>query len=257
MLVPRSAADAGGGEEAWREVPMKPVVAPRAGGCERPIGQWVSFLEDVRERGFRPQGVLDIGANRGDWTRVTRTIWPEAEFLLVEPQPEMREPLERLCREHDGISYVLAGAGSTPGERIQTIWEDLAGSSFLPPPDPNLLASGRQRSAPIVTVDSLLRGRSGFRPDLVKLDVQGYELEVLRGAADCFGVTELFIIETSLYSFLPGNPLTRDVIAFMADVGYELYDITEYYRRPSDGALGQIDLALARRCGRLREHNRW
>ena len=231
--------------------------APAPGGQDRPIGQWVSFLEDVRARGFSPRGVLDIGAHRGDWTRVTRSIWPRARFLMIEPQPEMQESLERVCRELEGVGYVLAGAGCRREERIQTIWEDLAGSSFLPVPDEAMLAAGRQRPAPLVTVNSLLEERPDLRPDLVKLDVQGYELEVLRGSGKCFGVTELFIVETSLYAFLPGNPLCREVIDFMADQGYELYDITEYYRRPSDGALGQIDLAFALRRGMLRSHDRW
>jgi len=231
--------------------------APVAGGQARPIGQWVSFLEDVRARGFSPRGVLDIGAHRGDWTRVARSIWPSARGLMIEPQPEMQGSLDRVCRQHEGVSYVLVGAGSCPDVRIQTIWEDLAGSSFLPVRDEAMLASGRQRPAPLATVDSLLEERPDLKPDLVKLDVQGYELEVLRGSRECFGVTELFIIETSLFAFLPANPLCREVIVFMAEAGYELYDITEYYRRPSDGALGQVDLAFARRRGMLRSDDRW
>jgi FkbM family methyltransferase len=233
------------------------IAGARAGDSKRPIGQITSFLEDIRARGFSPAGILDIGANRGEWTRMAKHVWPEASFLLIEPQPEMREALERLQLEESGVRYVLAGAGSSPGEKIQTIWDDLAGSSFLPNPEPELVSGGKQRPVPIVTVNSLLERNKGFQPDLVKLDVQGYELEVLRGATNCFGVTELFILETSLYSFLPNMPLTRDVIAFMAEAGYELYDITGFLRRPSDGALGQIDLAFVRRRGRLRSHDHW
>jgi len=94
-------------------------------------------------------------------------------------------------------------------------------------------------------------------PDLVKLDVQGFELEVLSGAETTFGRTELFIVETSLFRFLPNQPLIREVISFMADRDYELYDITAHLRRPYDGALGQVDLAFVKADGRFRAEAKW
>ena len=56
---------------------------------------------------------------------------------------------------------------------------------------------------------------------------------------------------------MEGQPLIREVISFMGDRGYEIYDITEFLRRPLDGALGQIDLAFAKNNGVLRNSNKW
>jgi len=64
-------------------------------------------------------------------------------------------------------------------------------------------------------------------------------------------------METSLYAFLPGLPLLREVIDFMAERDYEVYDVAGYIRRPVDAALGQLDVAFARRRGFLRQHDRW
>jgi hypothetical protein len=89
------------------------------------------------------------------------------------------------------------------------------------------------------------------------LDVQGFELEALAGAEQTFGTTEVFILETSLFRFMPRMPLTREVVIFMSDRGYELYDIVSYARRPYDGALGQVDLAFVRREGMLRGNSSW
>ncbi|MBI3852522.1 MAG: FkbM family methyltransferase [Verrucomicrobia bacterium] len=227
------------------------------GTVERPIANLGMFLEDIRARGFRCRGIIDVGANTGGWTRMAMQSFPEADFLLIEPQVEMTACLDALCGEHRNVEYVLAGAGSEEGELVLSVYRDLMGSSFLPKADDSLLGTGKQRKTKIVTLDGLLSKRE-ICPDLVKLDVQGFELEVLKGAATCFGRTEVFILETSLFRFeSAAQPMTRELIQFMAERGYELYDITEFYRRPFDGALGQVDLAFVRANGVFRKSNQW
>jgi FkbM family methyltransferase len=222
------------------------------------IGKLVRFLKTVRARGFTPRGIIDVGANSGAWTRLALSVFPDVHVIMVEPQDEMEPYLSRLCRSVAGCHYVKAGAGREAGELVQTIWPDLAGSSFLPQVDSSQLQSGKQRKTQIVTIDSLLsETHPKFVPDLVKLDIQGFELEALSGAQTTFGRTELFIIETSLFSFLPSQPVMREVILFMSERGYEVYDITGYLRRPCDAALGQVDLAFVKADGRFRAQTRW
>jgi FkbM family methyltransferase len=235
---------------------VHPYVAPGTAG--RPIAQIRSFLEDVRARGFQPRGIVDVGANRGEWTRLALSVFPATPVLMIEPQEEMEPHLSRLAAKIPACHYVKAAAGREEGELIQTIWEDLAGSSFLPEPDVEKLKTGRQRKTKVTTLNALLGGPySGFQPDLVKLDIQGFELEALSGAGATFGKTEVFILETSLFEFMPRQPIMREAIAFMSDRGYELYDITEHLRRPSDGALGQLDLAFVKRRGMFRAKSSW
>ena len=229
-----------------------------AGNPFRPIGILDCFLEDIKARGFSPRGIVDIGANRGDWTRQARLVFPDTPTLMIEPQAEMEIHLFKTTMELPDCHYVKAGVGREEGELVQTIWEDLAGSSFLPGADAEQLAAGTQRKTKITTINTLLLDHyAALRPDLVKLDIQGFELEALSGASTLFGKTEVFILETSLFRFLPKMPITREVIAFMADRNYELYDITEYIRRPHDGALGQVDLAFVKSEGMFRKDSKW
>ncbi|MDD5350416.1 MAG: FkbM family methyltransferase [Chthoniobacteraceae bacterium] len=235
-----------------------PRTPPPYGSDTQPLGHIEHFLGDVRARGFAPRGIVDVGANRGDWARLALKMFPEAAILMIEPQEEMQARLTELAQSRPGCHYVKAGAGRESGELVQTIWPDLAGSSFLPPADDGQLKAGTQRKTPIITLDKLLtKTYPNFSPDLVKLDVQGFELEALAGGASLFGRTELFILETSLFSFMPGQPVTREVIAYFAERGYELYDIPGYLRRPSDGALGQIDLAFVKANGHFRASAAW
>ena len=228
------------------------------GSVTRLIGVLELFLEDIRARGFAPRGILDVGANRGEWTQLALSVFPSVPVIMIEPQKEMEACLTQITRDQPACHFIKAGAGRTPGELVQTISEDHAGSSFLPAANPDLIQSGKQRKTKMVTLDQVVAEiHPKFVPDLVKLDIQGFELEALSGAETLFGRTELFILEASLFAFMPGQPVVREVITFMSARGYELYDVAGFCRRPRDGALGQMDLAFVKASGRFRNTNEW
>jgi FkbM family methyltransferase len=225
----------------------------------RPVGQIVSFLEDIKARGFEPGLVFDIGANNGDWSRRAKNVFPKADFILVEPQYEMESQLKDFCSAYPGSGYYLAGAGPAEEQKFLTIWEDLKGSSFLPSEKKELIDAGKQRIVDIITIDSIVQKNGSRMPDLIKLDIQGFELEALRGAENTFGKTEFFILEVSLFPFsdTPGTPVFHEVISFMLKRGYVVYDFPGFMRRPYDGALAQCDVCFVRADGRFRKMNNW
>jgi Methyltransferase FkbM domain len=96
-------------------------------------------------------------------------------------------------------------------------------------------------------------------PELIKLDIQGFELEALKGGSKTFGYTEVYILEVSLFPFsdLPGMPIISDVINFMLERNYVVYDFAGFLRRPLDGALGQCDICFVKRNGFLRSSIAW
>jgi FkbM family methyltransferase len=218
------------------------------------VGDMVAMLTHLRRCGLQCHDVLDVGANRGEWAQRALEAFPEATITMIEPQEEMRVSLERFCRAHPGSRWVQAVAGATSGTSILTVFDDLVGSTVLPPPSEEQRSWGRQRDVRMVAIDDLF---DGPLPQLVKLDVQGYELEALAGATKLFGATEVFILEAALMEFMPGQPVLVDIIGFMAERGYSVYDLAGFARRPSDGALGQVDLCFARTDGFLRASSDW
>jgi hypothetical protein len=94
-------------------------------------------------------------------------------------------------------------------------------------------------------------------PDLIKADVQGFELEVLAGAGACLEKAQLLLLEVSYRRIYRNLPLAHEVIAFAGRAGFRIYDICTYAGRPSDGELTQSDLLFAREGSPLFANEAW
>ncbi len=204
-------------------------------------------LENLRRCGFRPASVIDAGAFVGDWTRRTRAIWPEAKYLMIEPQPNKQERLRGMCNESISLEQVLLG--SVEQKAVPFHMDDLGGSSVLeqfqdkcPLTDPLAMK----------TLDSVVAKRKLAGPILLKADVQGYEVEVLRGAKEVLPKVEVILLELSLLPYNIGAPLFAEVIAFLAERRFLVYDLCWVHRRQSDEAAFQLDVLFAREDSPLR-----
>jgi hypothetical protein len=95
----------------------------------------------------------------------------------------------------------------------------------------------------MTTLAHVLGDRDLEQPDFLKLDVQGYEIEVLKGAEYLLEerCVEAIMMEVSLLEINEGAPLFADVCQYMDRHSYQLYDICSFMRRPLDQALWQVD----------------
>lgn len=224
----------------------------------RPIGDINTFLHDIRKRGLKLNYVFDIGANKSEYSRMVKKIFPDADFLLIDPIEEMEPHLKEFCREFRGSEYILKGIGSRQETLIMTtIGESFEGSTLMLNEIPSFKSANKQREVEVVTLDSIMKNGRARIPELVKIDVQGFELEVLKGSTLLYGKTEMFILEISLFRFNEKTPDIVEILKFMDEKGYEVYDITGFLRRPYDGALAQLDICFVRKDSFLKETIKW
>jgi len=225
----------------------------------KPVGSMYNLLNDLKKRGLNVQMIFDVGAHKGEWSKMAKSIFPNSSIYMFEPQIEMSKNLERLIKKYSDVHLIQKGVGSKVDKLVFTIWDDFAGSSFLPKQNDNLLKSGKQREIDVITLDGILENSNIQIPDIVKLDIQGFELEALKGGGSLFGNTEVFILEVALFPFedMPEIPTFIDVVNFMHQRGYVVYDFGGFLRRPHDDAVGQCDLCFVKVDGVLRKSNNW
>jgi len=215
------------------------------------------LFEQIAKKGFNPTHIIDVGAHKGGWSRDAHEVFPKCAFTLIEPQIEMKPYLDRFCSLAKSARWHLAGAGATQGELPLTITPDAAGSSFVYPEHAAKEAGLERRLVPVVTLDAICEQSTQAVPEIVKIDAEGFDLEVMRGSQNLIGVTELFFLEVPLFDYWPTDLSFHTAISFMREHGYEPYDITDLNRRPSDWALALAEIAFAKRAGVLRDHHGW
>lgn len=206
--------------------------------------------------GSDPATIVDVGAAQGRWSRAVSCIWPHARYILVDPLAENEAALQRVCTELENGSFVIAAAADQAASATLHVGEALDGSSLLTGRDPSYEAC--TRSVTTTTVDTLRRDLDFAGPILLKADVQGAELKVLLGAQDTLASTELVVLEVLLFDFYGGQGAQlAEVVSYMHDQGFVIWDLFDPGYRPLDNALCQIDAVFVRDDSLLRISHLW
>lgn len=212
-------------------------------------------LIHLKETGYYPDLILDVGA--ADGTPPLQNCFPESRFFWIEPLKEFEPALKNLQQKLKG-DYAITAVGRDEGKCILYVHKDLHGSTLFNETDGEA-ADGVPREIPVTTLNklSLDSNWSQYNKILLKADVQGFELEVLEGAKEILPHVDVIILEVSFFRFLKKAPDFYDVVSYMKDIGYVVYDIVSGINRPLDYALGQKDLVFVKEYGIFRQSHSW
>lgn len=210
------------------------------------------FVEHIASLGVVPRTVIDVGVCYG--TPELQSGIPDAYHILIEPVPSLKPRLEALCRKYGGEYHLLA-AGETRGELPLAIPHSHPEAATL------LAAHGHDTViVPVETLDNLFLHRGDLeRPILLKTDCQGYDLSVMKGAKALLASIDVVVMEANMFHPCGdyANADFGDIVLFMREHGFAVYDILSYHPRPFDRALGYVDVAFAPENGPLRAQHRW
>jgi FkbM family methyltransferase len=199
--------------------------------------------------------IFDVGANIGQYgNELRRNIGYRGRIISFEPMKAAHGALVKLAAA-DRLWEVAprAAIGANNGTAMINVSSNSVSSSILPMLESHANAAPQSRyfdreEVPLATLDSL--AVKYFKDDSVaflKIDTQGYECEVLRGAPNTLSRTVGIQMELSLVPLYDGQKLMLDMLADVSQLGFELWGVSPTFAAPDTGRMLQVDATFFKR----------
>jgi FkbM family methyltransferase len=211
-------------------------------------------LERLAKLGFKPNLIFDIGAYKGDFTNLCIKYFPKSRVACFEVLEPRVQQLRQLASQNSVVQVFPVLLGAESQEKVQFNEAETASSVLIEQVQQNFTV----KSYPMTTVDAIVHEHfNSCPPDFLKLDVQGYELEVLKGAEKSLAKTQVILAEVNLLDIHKNVPLLAEVVGWLNERDWVAYDICGLTRRPLDQALWQADFIFVPRHSPLISDKRW
>jgi len=190
-------------------------------------------LRVLQEGGLQVLVVYDIGANKGRWARDTKRLLPAASFFLFEANESHRKKLASR-----GFPFFICVLGSREEHRRFYSTGGTGDSLYLE--KTHHYGETDYREVTTIPLQILVEKERLPRPNFMKLDVQGAELEILSGCQGLLDRCYLIYMECPILEYNSGAPTFDSYIRFMSDRGYVPIQILQQH--VIEGALTQVDI---------------
>ena len=196
---------------------------------------------DVLE-GLNLDFIVDVGANRGQFALISRKIFPLAEIHSFEPLKEPAQIFKRIFINDPNVILHPCAIGREKTTATIHVTEDDDSSSLLPinKNQSSMFPGAIEKETRQVTVIPLsqeLRKPCIPPASLLKIDVQGFELEVLQGCEDILDKFSHLYIECSFIELYEGQALAHQIISWLEQRNFVLSDIHNLYYERSGKAM--------------------
>jgi FkbM family methyltransferase len=191
---------------------------------ERHIPQeHIDYLWKLKtEENFEPKVIYDIGACVLDWARVASEVWPNAEIIVFDALDEAE-----FLYSISGYKYSIGLLSDSDGteRKYYTSTEHPAGNSYyLEIGTEGVFKPDTYKVMKTMKLDTVVKQRKFPLPDLVKMDVQGAELDVFNGGRETISNANYMVAELQHIDYNQGAPKNTQVIAHFNDNDFKLHE---------------------------------
>tara|TARA_B100000945_G_C20306760_1_gene560730 strand:+ start:118 stop:831 length:714 start_codon:yes stop_codon:yes gene_type:complete len=173
-----------------------------------------------------PETIIDIGSNKGQFILLIEKIYPNKNIYSFEPIKEMINKQKKFFAYKNNIIFHNVALGSSTTLKEFLITARMDSSSFLKiVSDKNKSKNYdivENRNIQINTLDNLLINEKISHPVLIKIDVQGYELEVLRGANNLLKKTDYLLLEVSKNEMYQNQPIEKVIVEYLKNLNFDI-----------------------------------
>lgn len=177
-----------------------------------------SHADYLKNMSIKPKTIYDIGACVLHWTNKAKEVWPDAHYYLVDATDAVEPYLQQ-----SGHQYTIETLSDFDGKSVAFYEnsEHPGGNSYYKETTGFYSESDKVIKV-TTTLDTLVQKYGWELPDLIKLDVQGCELDILKGASKCLQHCHDIIVECQHANYNEGAPKINDVKRFLEDIGFKL-----------------------------------
>ena len=184
-----------------------------------------------------PHLIIDIGSHSGWFFHCWKDWCPKAEIHAFEPSIEACEQSLRLYGEDKNLTVNNIGMGEAAGiQDFFVLDKSRVSNSFLPHNKDTWeniqFETGEvsKRLVPVTTLDAYCAEKSISGIYLIKIDVQGYELKVLKGAKNSLSHVDHVFVESAIRPLYHGAPRFTEVVDFLFERGFHLMAMRAWHR---------------------------
>jgi len=221
---------------------------PRARAALLRQGVAAALEHDAVLNGLRPACIIDIGANKGQFSLAAREIFPQAIIVAFEPLPAAAATYRAVFANDPAVTLHQVAISGQRGILELHLSKRPDSSSLLPISSlQSEIFPGTEEVGVLNVPAGPLSDYVGAMPSpvLLKIDVQGFELEVLKASENLLPQFDHIYVEVSFVPLYEGQALAAAVIAFLQEHSFVLIRLYN----PSFDASGltiQADLLFGR-----------
>lgn len=189
--------------------------------------------------------IIDVGANEGQFAMKMRKFFPDATIISFEPIPEVFDKLKANFADDKKFIPYCCGLGDESRDASFFLNENSASSSLLKMTGHTShfdnAVKEKEIKVKIARLDDILKNTHLVSPVLVKLDVQGYEGQVIAGGAKTLAATDMVISEVSFVNLYEDQKLFDDIYRILLQLGFKYKGNYEQLYSPMDNSILQAD----------------